>query len=213
MFVNLRTWEPSVSKMNEQQVLAAFSQLSDALRVNAESQAQAMAEVQPDLSDMFAENLAGYRTEIQALTAYGRKHIDPIPRASRVLITAHDAFAYFGRAFDMDVLGVQGISTESEAGLFRIRELVDFLVDRQVGAVFVESSVSDRNIRALIEGAAAKGHTVKLGGELFSDAMGPDGTYEGTYLGMMDHNITTISRALGGDAPVRGMAGRLSAEG
>ena len=98
-----------------------------------------------------------------------------------------------------------------EAGLNRIGELVDMLVERQIGAVFVESSVSDRNIRALIEGAAAKGHAVRVGGEVYSDAMGPDGTYEGTYLGMLDHNISTIAGALGGDVPPRGMDGKLSA--
>jgi manganese/zinc/iron transport system substrate-binding protein len=108
-------------------------------------------------------------------------------------------------------LGIQGISTESEAGLNRIGELVDLLVARRIAAVFVESSVSDRNIRALIEGAAAQGHEVRVGGEVFSDAMGPDGTYEGTYLGMMDHNISTIAAALGGDVPPRGMDGKLSA--
>jgi manganese/zinc/iron transport system substrate-binding protein len=109
------------------------------------------------------------------------------------------------------VLGIQGISTESEAGLARIGELVDLLVARQVAAVFVESSVSDRSIRALVEGAAAKGHAVSVGGELFSDAMGAEGSYEGTYIGMIDHNVTTITRALGGQAPIRGMQGRLAA--
>jgi len=88
---------------------------------------------------------------------------------------------------------------------------VDLLVERNIGSVFVESSVSDRNIRALIEGAAAQGHIVTIGGELYSDAMGAQGSYEGTYIGMLDHNITTIARALGGDAPKRGMNGNLMA--
>ncbi|MEO0393857.1 MAG: zinc ABC transporter substrate-binding protein, partial [Pseudomonadota bacterium] len=103
----------------------------------------------------------------------------------------------------------QGISTESEAGLRRIEELVDRLVTDQVRAVFVESSVSDRNIRALIEGAAARGHKVTIGGELFSDAMGEAGIYEGTYVGMIDHNTTAITQALGGDVPARGLNDRL----
>ncbi|MEO1275537.1 MAG: zinc ABC transporter substrate-binding protein, partial [Pseudomonadota bacterium] len=103
-----------------------------------------------------------------------------------------------------------GISTESEAGLARIEELVTLLVERDIKAIFVESSVSDRNIRALAEGAAARGHEVSIGGELFSDAMGRPGTYEGTYLGMIDHNATTIARALGGQAPEKGMAGQLT---
>ena len=126
-------------------------------------------------------------------------------------MTAHDAFKYFGEAHGFEVLGIQGISTESEAGLNRIGELVDLIVNRQIGAVFVESSVSDRNIRALIEGAAARGHEVVVGGELFSDAMGVEGTYEGTYIGMIDHNVTTIAGALGGDVPKRGMVGQLAA--
>ena len=117
-----------------------------------------------------------------------------LPKAA-VLISAHDAFNYFGNAYGFEVMGIQGISTESEAGLQRIAEMVDILVDRNIMAVFVESSVSDRNIRALIEGAAAKGHEVTIGGTLFSDAMGEDGTYEGTYLGMIDHNATVISQS------------------
>jgi manganese/zinc/iron transport system substrate-binding protein len=133
-----------------------------------------------------------------------------VPEPARVLVTAHDAFRYFGAAYGFEVLGIQGISTESEAGLNRIGELVDTLVDRRIGAVFVESSVSDRNMRALIEGAAARGHEVKVGGELFSDAMGEPGTYEGTWIGMIDHNVTTIAGALGGAVPPRGLNGKLS---
>jgi manganese/zinc/iron transport system substrate-binding protein len=106
-------------------------------------------------------------------------------------------------------MGIQGISTESEAGLKQIEDLVNVLVDKQIGAIFVESSVSDRNVRALIEGAAAKGHEVVIGGELFSDAMGDPGTYEGTYIGMIDHNATIITRALGGEAPEKGLNDKL----
>jgi manganese/zinc/iron transport system substrate-binding protein len=100
------------------------------------------------------------------------------------------------------------MSTESEAGVKDIEDLVSFLVERKIPAVFVESSVSDKNVRALLEGAAARGHTVVIGGELYSDAMGAAGTYEGTYLGMIDHNITTITRALGGTAPEKGFQGK-----
>jgi manganese/zinc/iron transport system substrate-binding protein len=126
------------------------------------------------------------------------------------VLSSHDAFNYFGNAYGFEVVGIQGISTESEAGLQRITELVDMLVSRNIRAVFVESSVSDRNVRALIEGAAARGHEVVIGGELFSDAMGEPGTYEGTYVGMIDHNATTIARALGGSAPDAGMQGLLN---
>jgi manganese/zinc/iron transport system substrate-binding protein len=153
---------------------------------------------------------AAFRDALAALDAYSREVLGSVPQERRVLVTAHDAFGYFARAYGFEVLGVQGISTESEAGLARVGELVDLLVARRVPAVFVESSVSDRSVRALIEGAAAQGHEVALGGELFSDAMGPEGSYEGTYIGMIDHNVTTIARALGGQAPDRGMAGRLA---
>jgi len=159
---------------------------------------------------MFRANTDAHLDQIQALYSYSETVLESVPEASRVLVTAHDAFKYFGRAYGFEVLGIQGISTESEAGLAQISALVNTLVERQIGAVFVESSVSDRNIRALIEGAAAQGHEVIIGGELYSDAMGLDGSYEGTYLGMIDHNVTVISRALGGDAPELGMTGQLN---
>ena len=154
--------------------------------------------------------LRAYLADAQAIDAYARQVLATVPEPSRILVTAHDAFSYFGRAYGWQVEGIQGISTDSEAGLARIAELVDLLVARGIKAVFVESSVSDRTIRALIEGAAAQGHEVVIGGELYSDAMGPDGSYEGTWLGMLDHNITTIARALGGEAPPRGMSGLLA---
>ncbi|GAB5446346.1 metal ABC transporter solute-binding protein, Zn/Mn family [Gymnodinialimonas sp.] len=169
----------------------------------------AIEEVQPDAAPVLTAGLADYSAEIDALAAYSQEVLATVPEASRVLLTAHDAFNYFGAAYGFEVIGIQGISTESEAGLQRIGELVDMLVTREIGAVFVESSVSDRNIRALIEGAAARGHEVIIGGELFSDAMGPDGTYTGTWIGMIDHNVTTIARALGGEAPEGGMQGLL----
>lgn len=171
----------------------------------------ALIEERPEAREVFMQNAEAHLKEIADLAVYAREVTASVPEASRVLVTAHDAFKYFGRAYGFEVLGIQGISTQSEAGLNRISELVDVLVDRKIGAVFVESSVSDRNMRALIEGAASKGHKVVIGGQLFSDAMGSEGSYEGTYLGMIDHNVTTITRALGGDAPERGRLGRLSA--
>ncbi|MEO0683145.1 MAG: zinc ABC transporter substrate-binding protein [Pseudomonadota bacterium] len=171
----------------------------------------ALAEAAPGAAPVFAANAAAYRAEISALADYARATLRSIPAERRVLISAHDAFGYLGAAYGFEVLGIQGLSTESEAGVARIEALVDLIVARRVGAVFVESSVSDRNMRALIEGAAARGHPVSVGGELFSDAMGPEGTYEGTYLGMIDHNVTTLARALGGNAPAGGRLGRLSA--
>jgi len=122
--------------------------------------------------------------------------LQQVPQASRVLVTAHDAFRYFARAYGYEVYGVQGISTESEAGLRRVEELVDFLVKNKIAAIFVETMVSDQNIRALIEGAGARGHKVSIGGELYSDSMGAPGTKEGSYLGMIEYNAHTISKAL-----------------
>lgn len=127
-----------------------------------------------------------------------KSSIASIPVEKRVLVTAHDAFGYFGRAYNIEVKGIQGISTESEAGLKDINLLVDFLVARKIPAVFVESSVSEKNVRALVEGCRARGHDVVVGGELYSDAMGAPGTVEGTYLGMIQHNVRTIVGALGG---------------
>lgn len=152
-----------------------------------------------------------FRDEAARLDAYAREGLATIPPEARLLVTAHDAFGYLARAYEIEVQGVQGISTESEAGLQRVTELVDLIVARKVPAVFVESSVSDRAVRALVEGAAARGHQVAIGGQLFSDAMGPEGGYTGTWIGMMDHNVTTIIRALGGQAPEAGMDGRLGA--
>jgi manganese/zinc/iron transport system substrate-binding protein len=170
----------------------------------------ALIVARPDSAEVFRANAEAHLAELADLSTYTARILSTVPTESRVLVTAHDAFNYFGAAYGFDVLGIQGISTESEAGLRRISDLVDVLVNRDVQAVFVESSVSDRNIRALIEGAAARGHKVVVGGELFSDAMGEDGSYEGTYVGMIDHNATTIARALGGDASIDGMNGRLN---
>jgi len=170
----------------------------------------ALIEARPEQAVDFTDAAANYIRELEELQAYASTVLATVPPATRILVTSHDAFNYFGRAYGYEVLGVQGISTQSEAGLTRVGELVSALVERNIQAVFVESSVSDRNTRALIEGAAARNHQVRIGGHLFSDAMGPEGTYEGTYLGMIDHNVTSIARALGGDAPDRGMRGQLS---
>lgn len=173
----------------------------------------AMIGARPAAKAAFEANAEKHLKEIAELASYSKRVLASVPAERRVLLTAHDAFNYFGAAYGFEVLGIQGISTESEAGLNRIKELVDLLVTRRISAIFVESSVSDRNIRALVEGAAARGHKVVIGGELFSDAMGADRTYEGTYIGMIDHNATIITRALGGDAPSRGMRGKLAVEG
>lgn len=171
----------------------------------------ALAEFDPANADHYRSNAAGYIKRCEELAAYGRRVLATVPESSRVLISSHDAFNYFGRAFGLKVMGVQGLSTESEAGLQRINDLVDYIVKYDVRAVFVESSVSPRNIEALVQGVQSRGKALRIGGELYSDAMGAEGTYEGTYLGMLDHNITTVARASGGQAPERGWQGKLSA--
>lgn len=176
----------------------------------AEQIAGALAAKDPENAALYQERAAAYCGRLDELDAYARKTLAGIPKERRVLVTAHDAFGYMARAYGLEVRGVQGLSTESEAGLKEINGLVDFLIERGVPAVFVESSVPTKAVEALIEGARSRGHHVRIGGELFSDAMGKAGTYEGTYIGMIDHNVTIIARALGGEAPEKGLHGKLT---
>jgi len=169
----------------------------------------ALARLVPDGRAGFEANLATLRQRLARLDGYAREAVSTLPPEQRVLVTAHDAFAYFGARYGLAVESIQGLSTEADANLARIEALVRLLVERRIPAVFAEASVPDRAVRALIEGAAARGHAVRLGGNLFSDSMGRPGTYPGTYEGMMDHNVTTIVAALGGRVPARGLNGRL----
>lgn len=169
-----------------------------------------LVEFDPDGASEYDQNAWALYSKIDALDAYASASLGSIPIEQRVLVTAHDAFSYFGRRYNIEVVGIQGISTESEAGVRDIERLVNLLVTRKVKAVFIETTVSDRNIMALIAGAQSQGHDVLVGGSLFSDAMGKEGTYEGTYIGMIDHNVTLITRALGGQAPINGMDGQLN---
>jgi manganese/zinc/iron transport system substrate-binding protein len=162
------------------------------------------------LAQGIVDRAGEYNRQLKRIDWYCEQVLVTVPNSRRVLVTAHDAFGYFARRHDFEVLGVQGLSTESEAGLADIERIVSVLVEREVPAVFVETSVSDRNVKALIDGAAARGHRVRIGGSLFSDAMGPSGTYEGTLVGMIDHNVTTITNALDGEAPDRGIDGSLA---
>jgi manganese/zinc/iron transport system substrate-binding protein len=173
--------------------------------------AEALAVRMPEHASGVQQGAERYRGEIQRLADYAKDAFGKVPEAKRTLITSHDAFGYLGRAFGLRVLAVQGISTESEAGVRDIERLVERVVSEKVTAVFVETSVPDRTLRAVVAGAASRGHTVSIGGTLFSDAMGAPGTYTGTWIGMMDHNITTIARALGAEVPAAGMAGKLAA--
>jgi manganese/zinc/iron transport system substrate-binding protein len=156
----------------------------------------ALVKFDPKHAKEYESRAADYGKQLDALHDEAKATLAKIPADRRVLVTAHDAFRYFGRAYDVEVRGIQGISTDSEAGVKEINALVDLLVKRKIKAVFVETSVSERNIKALVEGCHSRGHEVKIGGELFSDAMGKDGTPEGTYPGMVRHNVETIAKAL-----------------
>ena len=173
----------------------------------------ALVESDPAHAEAYRANASAYIGEIEALHSYCAGILGTVPEDRRVIVTAHDAFNYFGRRYGFEVVGIQGISTESEAGVRDIEGLVDMIVERGAPAVFVETTVADRNVKALIAGCRARGHAVEIGGSLFSDAMGPPGTYEGTYLGMIDHNATTVARALGGSAPAGGRLGELAPSG
>jgi manganese/zinc/iron transport system substrate-binding protein len=144
----------------------------------------------------YRRNAERYLAALAALDQECRRRLAEIPEGRRVLVTAHDAFGYFGAAYNVEVHGLQGISTLAEADLGSVNELIDLLVARRIKAVFVESSVPVKNIRALVEGCAARGHHVAVGGELYSDALGPEGSSAGTYLGMVQHNLDTIVEAL-----------------
>ncbi|MEC8115353.1 MAG: zinc ABC transporter substrate-binding protein [Planctomycetota bacterium] len=158
----------------------------------------------PDGREAYESNTKAYAKQLEALDGYASQVLQSVPEKMRVLVTAHDAFGYFGKRFGFEVIGLQGISTESEASVQDVNRLVDVLVQRKIPAIFVESTVPEKGIRALIEGADARGHPVAIGGSLYSDAMGTAGTWSGTYLGMIDHNVTAIARALGGQAPEAG---------
>ncbi|MCH2155278.1 MAG: zinc ABC transporter substrate-binding protein [Opitutales bacterium] len=173
---------------------------------------QALGEVDPENAAFYTANAESYIARLVELDAYVKKVIATIPESRRYLITAHDAFGYFARAYGIEVRSVQGISTASAAGVDDINQLVEFIVENDIGAIFVENITSDKGLQAVVEGAGARGHTVVIGGELYSDAMGAPGTYEGTYIGMVDHNATLITRALGGEAPAKGLYGKLTFE-
>ncbi|KOY14031.1 manganese transporter [Paenibacillus xylanivorans] len=162
----------------------------------AEAMRDTLVEADPEHAEEYKTQAEQYLTKLEALDTEVREKIQEIPEASRVLVTAHDAFGYFGQAYGMKVMGLQGISTAAEYGARDVSELRDYLVDNNIKAVFVESSVPAKAMEAIIAGAAEKGHTVSIGGELFSDAMGAEGTEEGTYIGMIRHNTQTIVEAL-----------------
>ncbi|MEM1117009.1 MAG: zinc ABC transporter substrate-binding protein [Bacteroidota bacterium] len=168
-------------------------------KVVAGAVAETLAALDPTHADTYRENLSAYHVRLDSLEADVRARLEAVPEGRRVLITAHDAFGYFGDAYGFEVRGLQGLSTTTEAGTADVRDLADFVAERGIPAMFVESSVSPRSIEAVREAVRARGFAVEIGGNLFSDALGDAGTPEGTYEGMVRHNVEAVVSALRAD--------------
>lgn len=162
----------------------------------AETIRDALIEQDPEHAEQYEARAEAYFDKLEELDDYAREQMASIPERSRVLVTAHDAFGYFGRAYGIEVRGLQGMNTMAEYGSKDVSDLRDYLIDNDIKAVFIETSVPHKSIEAVIEGAKSLGHEIKTGGELYSDAMGEEGTAEGTYIGMVKHNVDTIVAAL-----------------
>lgn len=157
---------------------------------------EALAAADPQGAESFRQNGERYRAELRDLHAWVLAQIEMVPLDQRILVTAHDAFGYFGRAYGVEVLGLQGISTVAEYGVNDVTQLVDLIATRKIKAIFVESSVPERSIEAVRQGCIERGHQVKIGGTLYSDAMGAVGSGADTYIGMVRSNVATIVEAL-----------------
>ncbi len=155
-----------------------------------------LQEIDPGNATYYQANTTEYLSQLDSLHQWVTIQLAKVPEKQRVLITAHDAFAYFGRAYQIEVRGLQGLSTVTEFGLKDITDLVQFIIDRNIKAVFIETSISERSIKAVVEGCRQRGHQVIIGGSLFSDALGDYQTPEGTYIGMVNANVITITKAL-----------------
>jgi manganese/zinc/iron transport system substrate-binding protein len=155
-----------------------------------------LSEALPQEKSTFEENGKLYLEKLKALKTEVNSIINSLPKDQRILVTAHDAFNYFGKAFNFEVIGLQGLSTATEAGVQDVQKLAAFIIDNKVKAIFVESSVPKRTIEALQAAVNSKGHDVSIGGTLYSDALGNAGTVEGTYIGMFKYNVNTIVNAL-----------------
>lgn len=155
-----------------------------------------LSDIKDTTNENMKTNTTHYVAKLTRLDKQVKTLIAQIDSSKRVLVTAHDAFSYFGRAYHMEVKGLQGISTASEYGLKDVSNLVEFITNRKIKAVFVESSVSDRSLNAVVEGCRSKGHQLVIGGTLYSDAMGKKGTAKGTYIGMVEHNVNLIIAGL-----------------
>ena len=157
---------------------------------------EALSQADPAHAAEFQARGAEYKAKVLEIDVWVTEQVSAIPESGRVLVTAHDAFSYFGRRYNMEVVGIQGISTVSEAGLADMKRVVDLLVDRKVKAIFVESSVPKNTVEAVQAACRERGHDLVIGGELFSDSMGAEGTEEGTYIGAVKHNVNTVVAAL-----------------
>ena len=165
-------------------------------RYAVKSISHALIELDSANQKFYEANTTKYFARLDTLDQYIKDQLNKIPESQRILITAHDAFTYFGDAYDMRVEGLQGISTVADFGLKDIADLIDLIIDSNIKAIFVETSVSEKSINAVVTGCQEKGHEVRIGGSLYSDAMGEFGTEEGTYIGMFRKNIETIVNAL-----------------
>lgn len=150
----------------------------------------------PEQKEAFKTNGSNYIKQLNVLKNKLETVIETLPIEKRILVTAHDAFNYFGKAFNFEVVGLQGLSTATEAGVQDVQNLSAFIIEHQVKAIFVESSVPKRTIEALQASVKSKDHDVTIGGTLYSDALGDAGTIEGTYIGMFEYNVNTIVNAL-----------------
>lgn len=162
----------------------------------AKNIAKGLSELDEVNKDNYEKNLELYLDKLDELEDYIESRISELPEEKRILITAHDAFQYFGKAYGFQVRGLQGISTDAEAGTSDVRQLADFIVENEIKAIFIESSVPRKNIEALQEAVKAKGFDVEIGGELYSDSTGDFGTDAETYIGTFKANIDTIIDAL-----------------
>jgi manganese/zinc/iron transport system substrate-binding protein len=158
--------------------------------------AQVLSENDPTNAENYNSNADAFLGKLEALQSKIKATIETLPKGKRILVTAHDAFNYFGKAYDFEVVGLQGISTATEAGVQDVQNLSAFIIEKDIKAIFVESSVPKRTIEALQAAVKSKGHDVEIGGTLYSDALGNAGTAEGTYIGMFEYNVNTIVDAL-----------------
>ena len=150
----------------------------------------------PDHAENYQENNRAYQKELNELDTYIRGRVNELPKESRYLVTAHDAFKYFGAEYGFEVIGLQGLNTQTEAGTRDVSQLAEFIVDHKIKAIFVETSVPTRTIESLQQAVLQRGWSLEIGGELYSDALGDADQNAETYLKMYRQNIDTIVDAL-----------------